>query len=153
MHVIAAKAVAFGEALSPEFAGYQRQILANASALAGALLEAGCKLVSGGTDNHLMLLDFTDTEITGKEAAIALDKAGITVNKNTVPFETRSPFVTSGIRLGTPALTTRGMRVAEMRKIAAWIVEALDSRDNESRLTALRGKVEKFARRFPLYAW
>lgn len=153
MHVIAAKAVAFGEALNPEFTRYQKVVLDNAKALAKALMDAGYKLVSNGTDNHLMLVDLRDTEITGKEAESALDKAGITVNKNTVPFETRSPFVTSGIRLGTPALTTRGMVAKDMRKVAGWIVEALDSRDNDTRLKAVNRKVEKFARRFPLFAW
>lgn len=153
MHVIAAKAVAFGEALEEDFRKYQKQVLDNASTLASALMAGGYKLVSGGTDNHLMLIDLSSTSITGKDAETALDKAGITVNKNTVPFETRSPFVTSGIRLGTPALTTRGMVAKDMRKIAGWIVEALDSRDNETRLKAVNRKVEKFARRFPLFAW
>lgn len=153
MHVIAAKAVALGEALRPDFAKYQKRILLNAQALAEALLDGGYRLVSGGTDNHLLLLDFTGLELTGKEAESALDKAGITVNKNTVPFETRSPFITSGVRLGTPALTTRGMGPGDMRKIAAWIIEALESRHNESRLQTINRKVEKFARAFPLYAW
>ena len=153
MHVIAAKAVAFGEALRPEFAKYQKRVLENARVLAGELTQAGFKLVSGGTDNHLMLLDLTPQGITGKDAEIALDKAGITVNKNTVPFETLSPFVTSGIRIGTPALTTRGMIAKDMRRIAAWIVEALDSRDNDARLTAVSRKVQKFASRFPLFSW
>lgn len=153
MHVIAAKAVAFGEALDPEFRKYQKQVLDNAKALAAALMAGGYRLVSGGTDNHLMLVDLSGTDITGKDAELALDKAGITVNKNTVPFESRSPFVTSGFRLGTPALTTRGMVAKDMRKIAGWIIEALDSRDNETRLKAVNRKVEKFARRFPLYAW
>ncbi len=153
MHVVAAKAVAFGEALNPEFKKYQKQVLDNAAALSSSLADAGYKIVSGGTDNHLMLIDFSGTDITGKEAETALDKAGITVNKNTVPFETRSPFVTSGIRLGTPALTTRGMLAKDMRKIAGWVVEAVDSRDNDSRLKAISRKVEKFAQRFPLFAW
>ncbi|MDR2050812.1 MAG: serine hydroxymethyltransferase [Deltaproteobacteria bacterium] len=153
MHVIAAKAVALGEALRPSFARYQRQVLDNARTLASCLRDGGYKLVSGGTDNHLLLLDFTGLEITGKEAEIALDKAGITVNKNTVPFETRSPFVTSGIRLGTPALTTRGMDTKDMLKVAEWIVEALEGRGNESRLRDISREVEKFARGFPLYAW
>ena len=153
MHVIAAKAVALGEALRPEFKRYQRQVIENAATLASELVNAGYKLVSGGTDNHLMLVDLTDRNITGKEAEVALDKAGITVNKNTVPFETRSPFVTSGIRLGTPALTTRGMAAKDMRKIAAWIVESLESHSNETRLAAIAARVEKFASRFPLFAW
>ncbi len=153
MHVIAAKAVAFGEALRPQFKGYQQQVLNNAATLAKALMDAGYDLVSGGTDNHLMLLDLTRKDITGKDAEIALDKAGITVNKNTVPFETRSPFVTSGIRLGPPALTTRGMKEPEMLTIAGWIVQALESMDNESRLEALRKEIEIFARQFPLFTW
>ena len=153
MHVIAAKAVAFGEALAPTFKKYQKRVLENASTLAGELTEAGFAIVSGGTDNHLMLVDLTNKDITGKEAESTLDKAGITVNKNTVPFETRSPFVTSGFRLGTPALTTRGMNAAHMRKVAAWIVEALESRNNDSRLVAISRKVEKFSSTFPLFAW
>ncbi len=153
MHVIAAKAVAFGEALKPAFKRYQKQVIANTAILARELMDAGFTLVSGGTDNHLMLIDLSNKNITGKEAELALDKAGITVNKNTVPFETRSPFVTSGIRLGTAALTTRGMNAADMRRIAAWIKESLESRDNETRLVALSRKVEKFASTFPLFAW
>ena len=153
MHVIAAKAVSFGEALDGNFRKYQKQVLDNAKTLAASLTASGYKLVSGGTDNHLMLIDLSDTAITGKDAETALDKAGITVNKNTVPFETRSPFVTSGIRIGTPALTTRGMVAKDMRKLAGWIVEALDSRENETRLKAVNRKVEKFARRFPIFAW
>ncbi len=153
MHVIAAKAVAFGEALRPQFKGYQQQVLDNAATLAKALVDAGFDLVSGGTDNHLMLLDLTAKDITGKDAEIALDKAGITVNKNTVPFETRSPFVTSGIRLGTPALTTRGMKEPEMIKVAGWIVQALESMDNESRLETMRKDIEAFARQFLLFTW
>ncbi|MDL2216288.1 serine hydroxymethyltransferase, partial [Desulfovibrio sp. OttesenSCG-928-M14] len=149
MHVIAAKAVAFGEALRPEFTNYQKKVLENAKCLAAELTNAGFDLVSGGTDTHLMLIDLTSKDYTGKDAELALDKAGITVNKNTVPFETRSPFVTSGIRLGTPALTTRGMRPRDMRKIAAWIVESLDSRNNETRLAAISRKVQKFANVFP----
>ena len=151
MHVIAAKAVSFGEALQPEFKRYQKRVLENAKTLAQEVTDAGFSLVSGGTDNHLMLVDLTNKDITGKEAETALDKAGITVNKNTVPFETRSPFVTSGIRLGTPALTTRGMQARDMRKVAAWIVESLESRDNETRLAAISRKVERFASRFPLF--
>lgn len=153
MHVIAAKAVAFGEALKPEFKRYQKRVLENAKTLAKELMDAGYTLVSKGTDNHLMLIDLSNTDITGKEAEAALDKAGITVNKNTVPFETRSPFVTSGIRLGTPALTTRGMQAKDMRKIAAWIVESLESRNNETRLAAISRKVEIFATQFPLFAY
>ena len=153
MHVIAAKAVAFGEALRPQFGTYQRQVLKNAATLAACLQNAGYDLVSGGTDNHLMLLDLTRKNITGKDAEQALDRAGITVNKNTVPFETRSPFVTSGVRLGTPALTTRGMKEAEMRKVAEWIVDVLAHSADEARLTAIRRDVEAFATQFPLFAW
>lgn len=153
MHVIAAKAVAFAEALKPEFATYQRQVIDNAQALAQELTNAGYNLVSGGTDNHLMLVDLTSHDITGKDAEIGLDKAGITVNKNTVPFETRSPFVTSGVRLGTPALTTRGMKTDDMRKVARWIVAVLQNLDNETRLNEVRRDVEKFAGQFPLFAW
>ena len=121
--------------------------------LASELTQAGFQLVSGGTDNHLILIDLTPQDITGKEAEQALDKAGITVNKNSIPFETRSPFVTSGIRLGSPALTTRGMGPKEMRKVVAWIVEALESRSNETRLAAVSKRIEKFAVKYPLFAW
>jgi glycine hydroxymethyltransferase len=153
MHVIAAKAVAFGEALKPSFPKYQKQTLENARALASALGDAGYGLVSGGTDNHLILIDLTNKGVTGKDAERALDKAGITVNKNTVPFETRSPFVTSGVRIGTPALTTRGMKANDMRRIVGWMDEAIAARDNDTRLKALAGTVGKFARKFPLFAW
>ncbi len=153
MHIIAAKAVAFGEALKPEFKEYQKMVIENAKTMAKDLVDAGFNLVSGGTDNHLILVDLTNKDITGKEAEIALDKAGITVNKNTIPFETRSPFVTSGIRLGTPALTTRGMKPEHMHKIVDWIVKALESRENDTRLEEIRQEVEKFAREFPLFAW
>lgn len=153
MHVIAAKAVAFGEALRPEFKTYQQQVIDNARTLAQELTDAGYHLVSGGTDNHLMLMDLTAQDITGKDAEIGLDKAGITVNKNTVPFETRSPFVTSGVRLGTPALTTRGMKTDDMRKVAAWIDTVLRNLNNDSRLQTVRHEVETFASQFPLFAW
>jgi glycine hydroxymethyltransferase len=152
MHVIASKAVAFGEALKPEFQVYQRQVVANAQAMAKALTDAGFTLVSKGTDNHLMLVDLTNMDITGKDAETTLDKAGITVNKNTVPFETRSPFVTSGIRLGTPALTTRGMREEHMLKVAQWIIRALEQRHNETELRRIEAEVRKFAAQFPLFA-
>ena len=153
MHVIAAKAVAFGEALRPEFKEYQEQILRNARVLATCLTDAGYDLVSGGTDNHLMLLDLTRKDITGKDAEHALDLAGITVNKNTVPFETRSPFVTSGVRIGTAALTTRGMKEKDMEKVGDWIVDVLSNTTHESRLAEIRSEVEAFACRFPLFAW
>ena len=153
MHVIAAKAVAFGEALRPEFRNYQAQVVKNAKVLAQCLLDAGYELVSGGTDNHLMLLDLSKRDLTGKDAEHALDLAGITANKNTVPFETRSPYVTSGVRIGTAALTTRGMKEDDMLKVGGWIVDVLSSTQNESRLGEIRADVEKFASQFPLFAW
>jgi len=153
MHVIAAKAVAFGEALQPGFKQYQEQVLKNAGALAGYLKDAGFTLVSGGTDNHLMLVDLRSKKITGKDAEIALDKAGITVNKNGIPFDTTPPMITSGIRLGTPALTTRGMVEEDMLAVAEAITAALENMDNESVLDEIRLEVEDFAREFPLFAW
>ena len=152
MHVIAAKAVAFKEALAPEFKSYQAQIVKNAKALAEGLIQRGFKLVSGGTDNHLMLVDLTGTELTGKIAEETLDEAGITVNKNTVPFETRSPFVTSGFRIGTPAATSHGLKEAEMAEVAGLIAEALGSAGDKAKLTAIRGKVNQLMKQFPLYA-
>jgi glycine hydroxymethyltransferase len=151
MHVIAGKAVAFREALRPEFRTYQENIIENAAALAQALMEAGFRLVSGGTDNHLMLIDFRDTEITGKKAQESLDLARITTNRNTVPFDPRSPFVTSGVRIGTPAVTTRGMGQAEMREIAAFIARGLASPDDAASLAAVARDVEALCRRFPIY--
>ena len=153
MHVIAAKAVAFGEALRPQFRLYQEQVLKNATTLGKALTDAGYSLVSGGTDNHLLLIDLTSKDITGKDAEHALDEAGITANKNTVPFETRSPFVTSGVRLGTAALTTRGMKEKEMLQVAEWMVDALQNVSNDTRLHAISKDVQIFARQFPLFAW
>jgi len=153
MHIIAAKAVAFGEALRPEFKTYQRQVVANAQALARCLTDAGFQLVSGGTDNHLMLVDLSNKDVTGKDAQLALDEAGITVNKNTVPFETRSPFVTSGIRLGSPALTTRGMKEKEMEQVAGWIADVVANSGNATRLAEIRKSVRTFARQFPLFTW
>lgn len=152
MHVIAAKAVAFKEALQPEFKSYQQQIVKNAKALAAALTAKGFKLTSGGTDNHLMLVDFSGTEITGKAAEEALDKAGITVNKNTVPFETRSPFVTSGIRIGTPAATSHGLKETEMEQVAGFIAAAVAAIGDEGKLAAIKTEVNALMRRFPLYA-
>ena len=152
MHVIAAKAVAFGEALRPAFKNYQQRVITNAAVLAKFLMDAGYDLVSGGTDNHLMLVDLTNKDITGKDAEHALDLAGITVNKNTVPFETRSPFVTSGVRLGTAALTTRGMKEDDMRTVGAFIVEAIEKRNDEAALAKISKNVEEFARQFPLFA-
>jgi len=153
MHVIAAKAVAFGEALSPSYVEYQKQVVANAQALAKNLMDAGFDLVSGGTDNHLMMLDLTNKDITGKDAEHALDEAGITVNKNTIPFETRSPFVTSGVRIGTPALTTRGMKEEEMVKVAGWITAAIDSIGNDTKLKEISKEVAVFAKDYPLFAY
>jgi len=152
MHVIAAKAVAFKEALAPEFKDYAAQVVKNAQALATELVSRGYNLVSGGTDNHLMLLDFSGTELTGKVAEETLEKAGITVNKNAVPFDTRSPFVTSGIRIGTPASTTRGLKETEMRQIGVWIDEALQNLANEAVLTRIRGEIRELCQKFPLYA-
>ncbi len=153
MHVIAAKAVAFGEALKPGFKTYQGQVIKNCQMLAKGLLDAGYDLVSGGTDNHLVLVDLTNKDVTGKDAEHALDLAGITVNKNTVPFETRSPFVTSGVRMGTAALTTRGMVEADIERIVGWIDAAITARDNETKLDEIRQDVQKFAKTFPLFAW
>ena len=152
MHVIAAKAVAFKEALDPSFAEYCRQVVANAKALADELLARGFDVVSGGTDNHLMLVDLRNRNVTGKVAEKVLDLAGITVNKNTVPRETQSPFVTSGIRIGTPAVTTRGMREGEMRQIAGLIEAALGAVDKEAELAQIRGEVREMALAFPLYS-
>jgi glycine hydroxymethyltransferase len=152
MHVVAAKAVAFKEALTPEWKAYQKQIVANAAALAAGLIGEGFRLVSGGTDNHLILIDVFAKGITGKVAEKALDKAGITVNKNTIPFDTNSPMVASGIRLGTPALTTRGMREAEMTEVARLVARALHAVENETELADVKREVHKICERFPLYA-
>jgi len=153
VHVIAAKAVAFGEVLRPEFKSYAAQIVSNAKALAESLQEAGYRLVSGGTDNHLMLVDVFQKGILGSEAEAALGKAGITVNKNAIPYDTNPPLKPSGIRVGTPALTTRGMKEAEMRVIGGWIAEALEKRKDDAALDRIRGEVAEMANRFPLYAW
>jgi len=152
MHVIAAKAVAFKEALEPEFKDYARQVVENARALAGELSERGYKLVSGGTDTHLLLLDFTGSDLTGKVAEETLEQAGITVNKNAVPFDTRSPFVTSGIRIGTPAATTRGLKESEMSQVGAWIDRALRNIGNDEALAAIRAEIRELCKQFPLYA-
>ncbi len=152
MHVIAAKAVAFGEALRPDFKDYARQVIANARALADTLVGRGFDLVSGGTDNHLMLVDLRNKgELTGKAAEAALHEAHITVNKNTVPGETRSPFVTSGIRIGTAALTTRGMGEEEMRRIGGWIADVLDRPGDEATLRSIRARVHDLSASFPIY--
>jgi glycine hydroxymethyltransferase len=152
MHVIAAKAVAFKEALAPEFKQYAQQIVNNAAALATGLKSRGFNLVSGGTDNHLMLVDLSGLELTGKVAEETLEKAGITVNKNAVPFDTRSPFVTSGFRIGTPATTTRGLKEKEMEQVAAWIARALANPENAAELAKIRGEVKELCSSFPLYA-
>ncbi|MDD3562678.1 MAG: serine hydroxymethyltransferase [Candidatus Cloacimonetes bacterium] len=154
MHVIAGKAIAFGEALQPEFVAYQKQVLENAHALSEALVAEGFDLVSGGTDTHLLLIDLGPEEKggpSGKKMEEALDKAGITANKNTVPFDTRSPFVASGIRLGTPSVTTRGMGVAEMKRIANMIKRVRDSYENEEELAKIKAEVNALTAKFPLY--
>ncbi len=151
MHVIAAKAVAFKEAATPEFKAYQQQIVTNAKALADGLSRRGFRLVSGGTDNHLMLLDLRETELTGKVAQETLDQARITVNKNAIPFDTRSPFVTSGVRIGTPAVTSRGMKEAEMDQIADLIFRALQLIGDERALAAIGAEVRDLCRQFPVY--
>jgi glycine hydroxymethyltransferase len=152
VHVIAAKAVSFQEALAPAFKVYQAQIVANAKTLAASLVAEGWRLVSGGTDNHLMLIDVFARGITGKVAEKALDRAGITVNKNTIPYDTNTPMVASGIRVGTPALTTRGMKEPEMEEVGRLISRALKSVDNESALAEVKRDVHKLCDRFPLYA-
>jgi glycine hydroxymethyltransferase len=152
MHVIAAKAVAFGEALTEEFDKYIQQVLKNAKALANALMEKGYNLVSGGTDNHLMLIDLRNKNVTGKQAETALDKAGITVNKNAVPFDTQPPLITSGIRIGTPAMTTRGMKEEEMKIIAEFIDRVISNINNEDVINKVKQEVKEFTSRFPLFA-
>ena len=151
MHVIAAKAVCFHEALQPEFKAYQKQILANAATLAKSLADAGFRIVSGGTDTHLMLVDVFSRQVTGKAAQEALESAAITVNKNAIPFDTNPPAVASGIRVGTPAVTSRGMREPEMLKIAGWITEVLNNLGNESVIPRVRREVEALTEKFPLY--
>lgn len=152
MHTIAAKAVCFREALSSRFRDYQRQVVTNADSLAKTLLSRGFDLVSGGTDNHLMLLDLSNRDVTGKDAEKALERAGITVNKNTVPNEKRSPFVTSGIRIGTPALTTRGMKGSEMERIGGWIAEVINNIGNDSVIDRVRREVEELCAGFELFS-
>jgi glycine hydroxymethyltransferase len=151
MHVIAGKAVAFHEASMPAWREYQKQIVKNAATLASALMERGYRLVTDGTDTHLMLMDLTSRSITGKDAQEALDRAWITVNKNTVPFETKSPMVTSGIRVGTPAVTSRGMREGEMTEIARLIDRVLSNLGSASVEATVRGEVQELTNRFPLY--
>jgi glycine hydroxymethyltransferase len=151
MHVVAAKAVCFKEAMAPSFAEYQRQIVTNAAVLAGHLADAGFRLVSGGTDNHLLLVDVFSKGLTGKVAEAALGKAGITVNKNAIPFDQNPPMIASGIRIGTPAITSRGMREPEMGAVAGLIARALADPDNDTVLGAVRAEVEALCRTFPLY--
>ncbi len=151
MHVIAAKAVALKEAMQPEFKTYQGQVVKNAAAMADEFIKLGFKLVSGGTDNHLMLMDLSETDITGKDGQVWLDDAWITVNKNTVPNETRSPFVTSGIRIGTPAVTTRGMKETEVRNIADMIARILNSKGNPEVIEEVRKEVGELTSKFPIY--
>jgi len=151
MHVIAAKAVCFKEALKPGFKVYQTQVLKNSKALAAEFAKLGYRIVAGGTDTHLFLLDLTSKNITGKEAATALDRANITVNKNLIPFDTKSPFVASGIRVGSPAVTTRGMKEADMRTIARLMDRVMTDPANEKSIEKVRGEVAKLAKKFPLY--
>jgi glycine hydroxymethyltransferase len=153
VHVIAGKAVAFNEALQPEFAAYAAQTIANAKALGEAMQAVGYRIISGGTDTHLILVDVFAKGILGSEAEAALGAAGITVNKNAIPFDKNPPMKPSGIRLGTPALTTRGMKETDMRTIAGWIAEALESRNDAAKLAEIRGKVGELAGSFPLYGW
>jgi glycine hydroxymethyltransferase len=153
VHIVAAKAVAFQEALQPEFDEYAKQIVANAKVLAEAMAAEGYRVISGGTDTHLMLIDVFQKGILGSEAEAALGAAGITVNKNAIPYDTNPPMKPSGIRIGTPALTTRGMKEPEMRTIAKWIVCALEHRGDVARLGRIRGEVLEMAERFPLYGW
>ncbi len=155
MHIIAAKAVAFQEALTPQFVDYQKQVISNAKSLAQELMELGFKLVTDGTENHLMLVDLTatgDGSISGKDAETWLDQSGITVNKNTIPNEKRSPFVTSGIRIGVPAITTRGMGNSEMKQVAHWIHQSIETRGDTEKLKKIRGEVREMCHRFPLYS-
>ncbi len=151
VHVIAAKAVSFKEAMAPEFKVYQQQVVKNAKTLAAGLIGHGFRIVSNGTDNHLLLVDVTNKNITGKVAEEVLEEAGLTVNKNAIPFDTQSRFVTSGIRIGTPAVTTRGLKEAEMKQIADWINRSLSRRDNMDELGKVRLEVRELCERFPLY--
>ena len=153
MHIVAAKAVAFKEALTPEFATYAQQVVTNAKVLAEAIAAEGYRIVSGGTDTHLMLIDVFQKGMFGSEAEYALGEAGITVNKNAIPYDTNPPMKPSGIRIGTPALTTRGMKEPEMRVIAGWIAQALEHRTDAGRLRIIRDQVEELTEKFPLYGW
>jgi glycine hydroxymethyltransferase len=151
MHVIAAKAIALKEALEPEFKTYQQQVVKNAKVMAEALIDRGYDIVSGGTENHLMLVSLISKGITGKAADAALGRAYITVNKNSVPNDPQSPFVTSGLRLGTPAITTRGFREDETRQLSGWIADILDDVENEETIERVRGQVLELCARFPVY--
>lgn len=151
MHVIAAKAVCFKEAMSDEFRAYQEQVVKNAAAMADVFIERGYDVVSGGTRNHLFLVSLIKQDITGKDADAALGRAHITVNKNAVPNDPRSPFVTSGLRIGTPAVTTRGFREAECRELAGWMCDILDNLEDETVIERVRGQVEALCARFPVY--
>jgi glycine hydroxymethyltransferase len=153
MHIIAAKAVAFKEAMEPEFREYQSQVVKNARALAAGLMDRGFKLVSGGTDNHMMLVDLTNKGVTGQEANVALDAAGVTVNKNGIPFDEKPPTITSGIRIGTPIVTTRGMKEPEMAEIASLVAEVVDNISDSSVVSRVREKAKALALRFPVYEW
>jgi len=152
MHIIAAKGIAFKEALTPQFDAYTDQILKNAKTLSSELMKKDYSIISGGTDNHLMLLDLRNKNLTGKDAEISLGKAGITVNKNMVPFDTQSPFVTSGIRLGTPAMTTRGFKEAEMTQVAQWIDKGVTNWQNEDALVSIKNEIKELCSKFPIYA-
>jgi len=152
MHVIAAKAVCFGEALKPQFKKYQNQIIKNAKAMSEELSNSGFRIVSGGTDCHMFCVDLRQKGITGKEAERILGESEITVNKNTIPFDPQKPFVTSGIRIGTPAVTTRGMREKEMKTIAALIKDTIESNGDQKVIKTIRRKVESLCKKFPLYA-
>jgi glycine hydroxymethyltransferase len=151
MHVIMAKAVAFGEALQDSFKTYAEQVIKNSKTLAEELVSYGFDIISGGTDNHLMLVDLTNKNVSGKKAERVLEESGMTVNKNMIPFDTKSPFVTSGIRIGTPAVTTRGMKEEEMKKIAAFINRAIENSENESELITIKNEIKEFCSAFPLY--
>jgi glycine hydroxymethyltransferase len=151
MHIIAAKAVAFKEALHPDFKVYQKQVRENALALAGALTDGGVRLVSGGTDNHLMLVDLGPLDVSGKDAETWLDIAGMTVNKNAIPFDPKPPRITSGIRVGTPAITSRGLKTREMSEVAGYMIDALKSGGDEGKLKSIAEKVKNLCDRFPIY--
>jgi glycine hydroxymethyltransferase len=150
-HVIAAKAVAFYEILQPEFAAYTRQVVVNAQTMAQAFIDKGYNIISGGTDNHLMLIDLRNKNISGKKAENTLVKADITLNKNMVPYDDKSPFVTSGIRIGVPAITTRGLRQGDMQQVVNWLDRVLLSPDDEAVIATVKGEVNEFMKAFPLY--